>query len=269
MLVPKADALTEEEIRNVYRLLMEVRELWADRIAWQTRLLEGVRAMLDLRIAVLQMVCPPRRRIDAPVIIPLHDTGWNDSGQRQLYLDSIDPRSEVELPSFSRVLHDDVTTGCVAFTRRMVVHDDVWYPSRFFTEFVRPSGNDEFALSMRASSTLGSVVMIGGNREHGAEPIPMHTVRQLALLAEEVVPLMGRHLTLEHQIGFEGLSPRQRQTLELLLEGLSEKQVAHEMGLRRPTVHDYIVTLYRHFDVSSRAELLSYFVQRKPKDRAV
>lgn len=56
------------------------------------------------------------------------------------------------------------------------------------------------------------------------------------------------------------LAPRVRQTLEHLLAGDSEKQIAARMGVSPHTVHCYIKTLYRSYEVSSRGELLSRFV---------
>lgn len=58
------------------------------------------------------------------------------------------------------------------------------------------------------------------------------------------------------------LSPRTRQTLDCLLAGDSEKQVAARLGLSRHTVHVYVKTLYRRFGVSSRGELFARFVRR-------
>ena len=57
------------------------------------------------------------------------------------------------------------------------------------------------------------------------------------------------------------LSPRQRETLKLLLSGDSEKQIAGKLALSRHTVHVYVKGLYRHFGASSRAELLSRWVK--------
>ena len=48
------------------------------------------------------------------------------------------------------------------------------------------------------------------------------------------------------------LSPRQRQTLQHLLTGQSEKQIAARMHLSPNTVHHYVKALHRHFGVSSR-----------------
>jgi DNA-binding NarL/FixJ family response regulator len=60
------------------------------------------------------------------------------------------------------------------------------------------------------------------------------------------------------------LSPRMRQTLERLLLGDSEKQIAAHLGVSRHTVHVYVKALYKGFGVCSRGELLARFV-RQPK----
>ena len=61
--------------------------------------------------------------------------------------------------------------------------------------------------------------------------------------------------------GAAALSPRQRQTLEYLLAGHSEKQIAGKMRLSFNTVHHHIKALHRHFGVSSRSELLARWVK--------
>ena len=58
-----------------------------------------------------------------------------------------------------------------------------------------------------------------------------------------------------------GLSNRLRQTLEGLLAGEAEKQIAYRLELSPHTVHVYVKNLYRHFQVSSRGELLARFVR--------
>jgi len=57
------------------------------------------------------------------------------------------------------------------------------------------------------------------------------------------------------------LSPRMRQTLERLLAGDSEKEIATRFGRSRHTVHVYVKKLYQRFAVSSRGELLTLFVR--------
>lgn len=56
------------------------------------------------------------------------------------------------------------------------------------------------------------------------------------------------------------LSPRARQTLQHLLAGLSEKQIASKLQLSPNTVHHYVKSIHKHFSVSSRSELLARWV---------
>lgn len=60
-----------------------------------------------------------------------------------------------------------------------------------------------------------------------------------------------------------GLSIRQNQVLQLLLRGHSAKEAAGELGISSLTVSGYIKDIYRHFNVHSRAELLSRFIRRQ------
>jgi DNA-binding NarL/FixJ family response regulator len=58
----------------------------------------------------------------------------------------------------------------------------------------------------------------------------------------------------------EVLSPRQREVLAHLLRGDSVKQIAATLHLSQHTVNEYIKDLHRHFNVSSRGELLALFI---------
>lgn len=58
----------------------------------------------------------------------------------------------------------------------------------------------------------------------------------------------------------ESLPPRHRQTLERLLAGDGEKQIAQQLGISQHTVHQYVKALHKRFSVSSRGELLAKFI---------
>ena len=57
------------------------------------------------------------------------------------------------------------------------------------------------------------------------------------------------------------LSPRQRETLDLLLAGNAEKQIATRLSISQHTVHVYVKSLYKRFGVNSRPELLAKWVR--------
>lgn len=77
----------------------------------------------------------------------------------------------------------------------------------------------------------------------------------------EFCRLLGSGLSAPPPDPTAGLTPRHVQTLQRMLAGDSEKQVALHLGVSPHTVHVYVKALYRHFDVSSRGELLARFVQ--------
>ena len=63
------------------------------------------------------------------------------------------------------------------------------------------------------------------------------------------------------------ISRREIQTLRFLLQGLCDKEIASLMQLSAPTVRQYIRSIFRVFEVESRAELLAKWlnrVQRSP-----
>jgi DNA-binding CsgD family transcriptional regulator len=59
------------------------------------------------------------------------------------------------------------------------------------------------------------------------------------------------------------LSRRVTETLEQLLGGASEKEIADRMGLSAHTVHQYVKAVYRAFRVRSRAELMARCLARR------
>lgn len=59
------------------------------------------------------------------------------------------------------------------------------------------------------------------------------------------------------------LAPRARMVLNLLLSGLSRKEVAGQMGISMHTLGDYIKEVFKHFQVHSHAGLMRRFYQDK------
>lgn len=53
------------------------------------------------------------------------------------------------------------------------------------------------------------------------------------------------------------LTPRERDVLELLVEGMSVREISDELTRSPHTVHDYVKSLYRKLGASSRGELVA------------
>ena len=104
---------------------------------------------------------------------------------------------------------------------------------------------------VRASSTLG-IPSIGDGLERRRRLVAMFC----SMLGEQVVE--GKTI----DVGECRLSRRQRQTLELLLAGNAEKQIAARLEISRHTVHVYVKSIYKTFGVNSRPELLAKWVRK-------
>jgi DNA-binding CsgD family transcriptional regulator len=81
-------------------------------------------------------------------------------------------------------------------------------------------------------------------------------------LVAELCKVVGAHVSGGVAGGAVGLSPRMRQTLEGLMSGDSEKQIAGKLKVSPHTVHVYVKQLYKRFGANSRGELMARFVRR-------
>jgi len=65
------------------------------------------------------------------------------------------------------------------------------------------------------------------------------------------------------QTSYDRLSPREREILKLLAEGLSVKEIATRLNLSVKTVDAHKTNLMKKIDVHDRTELIKYAIQRK------
>jgi len=83
-------------------------------------------------------------------------------------------------------------------------------------------------------------------------------------LVAELCKVVGAHLSGADNVGEElKLPQRLRQTLQGLIKGDSEKQIAFGLGISQHTVHVYVKQLYKRLRVSSRGELMAKFMRGK------
>jgi DNA-binding NarL/FixJ family response regulator len=83
----------------------------------------------------------------------------------------------------------------------------------------------------------------------------------LHLFHTELAPHLTTELAPPGSDPVSRLSPRLRQLLSYLLQGDSEEQAAHRLGLTRDTTHQYVKALYRRLGVNTRGELMARFVR--------
>lgn len=67
------------------------------------------------------------------------------------------------------------------------------------------------------------------------------------------------------QIGFDALTPRQTEVYGLLIAGMTNKAIAHTMGVTEACVKAHVMPIFKAFGVTSRAMLIAQHYEREGK----
>lgn len=262
----RSNLLRTSDMEAAFCLEHECRELWADTDAWQTHLLRGACRLTGTTVGHYneQRLAPDLSSTD---ILEEADCGWRDPAAREsvFRIYSEHPNRATFFPKCTRVAGDALVGLEATVLRPNLSGDDEWYRSTIFNDYHRPAYVDGFILSFALNRQTGSLVMLAMYQDTSDRSPNLRGKALLSLLARRIAPLVGTVLATRRHRGLRGLSPRLRQTLDALLAGASEKEIATQLGLRSSTVHDYVGTLYRHFNVTSRAELMAFFLRRQPE----
>jgi len=152
---------------------------------------------------------------------------------------------------------------CVStFTRRQLLSDELWYDAPRYVRHHARAGVDDCLWSVRPAMRPGEFNALGFYRPIGAQPFSQRELLMLHALHCEMGLFYAGDAAPTAGSGPAPLSVREREVLARLLAGDSEKQVALRLGISPHTVHGHVKVLYRHFNVSSRAELLARFINQ-------
>jgi DNA-binding CsgD family transcriptional regulator len=265
--------LSPDDVSAVIRLVLETCDRWDDPVAWREHLLHGACRLLGGhvgtmladpggrknafgRVSVVSVVGlpPPMRERVQPAISQFNQRDYAEA-------------SVSVLPGLMDLYGHITRQGWVTVSRSQVTDDDAYYAAPHYRDFRRHVDCDDYVVSIRLVDVPLRAEGITIDRPHGAPRFGPREVTLLRLLHDEIAPLIGVRLATESHLCRDGLSKRLNETLSLLLEGRSEKEAARSLRISARTLHDYVTMLYRHFRVSSRAELLAYFVRRVPEPR--
>jgi DNA-binding CsgD family transcriptional regulator len=140
-----------------------------------------------------------------------------------------------------------------------LVEARTWWRCSFYQQFMRPAGIDHGLYgAIRVNDSVCDV--LGCWRESKDRPFDEEHQAEIELLVTEFGHLWRRQTRAEPWPG--QLPPRYRRTFDLLLTGLSEKQIADELGLTPGSLHQYVSALYKMLGASSRAELMAQAFKR-------
>jgi len=257
----KSDRLRPSDVWWAFRLIDDCRDLGNDPRLWHTRMLEGLATMFGVVHAAAGEAL--WRRPERPVR-PVSAYSVSAAPEAD---DAFRAYHGAEAPASDPVLQaiQDRADKLITRTRTELVPDTDWYRSATFDRYYRVGGIDHRLFSACQVSDDGATSIISLNRGLEDRDFSPRERRLLNFFHLELARLAGGPLVSALEPNVAQLSPRLRQTLDCLLEGDSEKQVAARLGLSTATVHQYVTALYRHFSVQSRGQLIARVLQRTPR----
>lgn len=252
------DAFPTTDCRELYMLLGECRYLGESRDAWPERMHRGFVDWLGVGLTVFfegdrHMACgrPSAKR---PRVMAC-GLGRERLEECMLaYWQAGVYRRDPLLQGWAAL------NGSFAVTRRQdVVPDRLWYESEAYRHYFARAGVDHVILG-RFRFGKGRHMMVNFWRTPQDAPFDKREKDLIARFLAELSTLMKEGSV--HGLagpGRLGLTGRLRQTLDLLLAGKCEKEIAEILGLSLHTVHGYVKGVYERLGVHSRSELFARF----------
>ncbi len=96
----------------------------------------------------------------------------------------------------------------------------------------------------------------------GARSVPSELASDALLLSKQSQEVLLNILRTKGLHVEEALTPRERQVIEQLTQGRSNKQIARALGIAEQTVKNYAHSVMRKVGVSSRTELCRWAIER-------
>jgi DNA-binding CsgD family transcriptional regulator len=240
-------------------LLGECTELGDDPEAWQNHLVDGAERLIGGSTTAFKIL---RVQAGAPVFDEALLSRNSDDSMRLQFGQCLRDGGHKDMPALTRLMPFVYSTGEVAFRYSDLTGGlQAFHDSPFYDRYLRCLSVGD-ALAANNAQASGHVVSLWLMRQRSERSFSDREQGTLSFINAVLARLVGSRLATRSQIGRPGLAPRVRQTLDALLQGDSEKQIAARFGLQRTTVHGYVRQLYKHFGVRSRGELMARFVKR-------
>jgi DNA-binding CsgD family transcriptional regulator len=239
--MPEPRRLRLCDVRNVFRLIGEIREMGEDPKTWRPHMVKRLRALFDVEVVISSEVHACTTKV--PGILKVIDIGWGCDSEDNLW-DIHSERDDEKLEAWR------LAAGHIPEAEA----HEVAVPVRPIAPVY---GGRSFILSQYSLPHINAVDQLGLHRAFGDAPFSSAEHRLVRLFHRELGRLWKRDVLKNAQNPHQDLPPRLSQTLTELLSGKSEKEIAARLELSRHTIHNYVKALHQRFEVSSRGELLA------------
>jgi DNA-binding CsgD family transcriptional regulator len=257
------------DVRRLFHLIGETVEQWDDPDRWRNHFLTSLCELLGggrVGWSHVETRSEPPGESDLLGPAPAWVAGWDDAQDLRVFVAGIDainsdPRC---IPTMAPMIAQLARRPLVSARRRDLVADEPWHRTQFYEQYCAPCSWDNFIVSAALLPADGALSIFAIGRL-GNAPLERRHCRLIQLAHREIAPLIGTRLTAPGQNGRTGLTRRQREVLNQLLAGHTEKQIAQELYISPATIHDHVLAIYRHYHVNSRAALMARWI-RAPRN---
>jgi DNA-binding CsgD family transcriptional regulator len=243
-----------DAVRRLMRLASSVRSSGATLSQARGTLCAELCRLLDADRAALWRI---RRRGANDDVMVFTQHGFGHAVTPPLSLRPLHPACPV-----ARQINLDLLAGAreIVHRRSALVDENVYRKMTFFEAVATPLGQwDSIQSLIRHEPNLDFTIM---SVYRSTSPAFTQAAERLLLTVHsEMAWVLGDERSTPEAL-MHGLADPERETLDKLLKGRSEKEVAAELGRSVHTVHSYVKRIYRRLGVTSRAELLALFLNR-------
>jgi len=253
--------LSARDIHECHQIAGRCRDLGADVDAWRQQLLGELRTIVDAQVIISSEIEHfGNTNTHDTRYLGTHRDGWisHDAEVRwREYAQSIPVERTPEYPYLSKFSGETLL-----LSRDQIWGRESWYRSHTFNEIHRECGIDDYIISICPTGIPDRCTTLWLHKGVGSRDFTSRERALVAMLHMIINKEIGSFLAAAEEPRISQLTKRRREVLERLLMGDSEKQIAFRFNVARATIHDHVLAIYRHFEVSSRGELLALFIGR-------
>ncbi len=247
--------LSETDVRAMVHLLGEVALNAGDFAAKKRQLMDGICRLIDADFWVW-VACPLLEPGRQPIYLFALHGGFGEE-QFGRYMKAVD---HPDMAILTAPWAAELAAGVRAQVTRLLqqVDPELTIFDRPVGKLWRAAGIGPILVSgRRLESNLVSGIAV--YRRHGRPLFDEREARIAHILLTEV-PWLHEVAGPDSPVATVPLvSNRERTVLNLLIHGLSRKQIAAALSLSEHTVNDYVKAVYRHFNVNSQVQLANRF----------
>jgi DNA-binding CsgD family transcriptional regulator len=252
--VKKELSLQETDVRAIIRLIADVHLISGDHVARKRVLMSGLARLVGADSWAWGMAF--QMAPDKPSVhLSMVHGGFGDdtyAGFTQAY--NHPEMSKIHAP-FAREL---IENRCHLTRLRVQIVADKEYVGSDCCQAWRHAEIDDVIMSMRPVDE-GLFSIIGLYRKPSRPRYTRRENRIAHIVLSGIPSLHAEGWPDQQQRVVRKLTPRQRMTMDLLIQGYRRDEIAAHLEISAHTVNEYAKAVFRHFGVHSQAELSARF----------